>query len=251
MTYDEEDDDDGSASDQVLALTSSHNDQADIDAGEDDDGEDEIDEDYVDGSILEEDMNAELQELSEDLRRNVEGGENFSLDVVDEGHDANTATERPSRASKSRRKDAGLGLEGPAFLELVDEHGRPYPGIYNNPLLDFYSQHGSAEAPELPHRTLRRRNGHVNADQAITPASDPMYSAPALCGRGDSSHSNKNVRFQDEIAATPPTTILGPESSDDTDDEDFEPPIDRNAVMDESDKENTEPWEGETFSDVS
>lgn len=52
----------------------------------------------------------------------------------------------PSLNSSRRRSrrisglERGLGLSGSALLELTDDNGRPYPGSYDNPLLELYSQ---------------------------------------------------------------------------------------------------------------
>ena len=214
----------------------------DGDSASAEDNDEEPDDDYIAEDQQESDLAAELRDIRQDMF--VEPG-NDSLD-----HDLDPAMENSRRVTRSQRPNEGLGLQGPALLELVDENGRPYPGVYNNPLLDFFSQEPSG-AQEGSRRKRRKTNGLIENHQVSTTTSDTSPGAFAARDRRESSASVKNVRFQDSPFVTPPTTILDPHDSGDTEDEDFEPPLDMHDGMDESDKENTEPSVGGLFSEVS
>lgn len=212
------------------------------------DNDEEADDDYVAPDQLELDLAAELRDIRRDMF--AEPGTKSS-DGASMTPDSDPAIEIPRRVTRSQRPNKGLGLQGPAVLELVDENGRPYPGAYDNPLLDFFSQDEPSRAQEGSRRKRRKTNGLIETHQGTTTTSDTSSGAFASHTRRESSASIKNVRFQDSPLVTPPTTILDPDDLEDTEDEDFEPPGDMHDEMDESDKENAEPPVGDLFSDVS
>ena len=185
-------------------------------------------------------MAAELQDIHNDLRDMVAKDGGDATDATTAAQDSENADQMSRRVTRSQRVPRGLGLQGPAILELVDENGRPYPGAYNNPLLDFYAQEGLSRDQGTPPKKRRKLKGIIDAPQVTLPRS-----------RRESSASIKNVRFQDESLVTPPTTVLGPEDSEDPEDNDFEPPEELDYEIDESDKENTEPRAGSNSSNVS
>ena len=220
----------------------------DGDSASAEDNDEEANDDYIASDQLELDLASELR----DLRRDVlaEPGTN-SLDGGSITHELDPAMENSRRVTRSQKPNEGLGLQGPTLLELVDENGRPYPGAYNNPLLDFFSQEEPLRAQEGSRRKRRKTNGLIETHQGTTTTSDTSSGAFPPRTRRESSASVKNVRFQDSPLVTPPTTILDPDDLGDTEDEDFEPPIDIHDEIDESDKENAEPPVGDLFSDVS
>ena len=254
MTYDAEDDDDTGDlfSDRQVMAPAGSNEAQNIYAladEEDDDGDGE-DDDFVVDEDGEQDLTTELQEIAEDLQKigDKEGG--GVLAITNGAENGATGAEKPRRVTRSQRL-GGLGLQGPALLELVDENGRPYPGAYNNPLLDFYSQDDASVAQAGPRRKRRKTDGTIGAREPTPPGPSTSSGALAPQRRRESSASLKNVRFQDDSQATPPTTILAPEDSEDTEDEDFELSTNEDGEVDESDKENAEPRLSETSSDVS
>ena len=206
-----------------------------------DDEDDEEDDDYVADDNEEQDLAAELQEVNSDLR-NMATTEGAGLFDSANGLQYFTTTEEdPRRITRSQRAPEGLGLEGPALLELLDENGRPFPGVYNNPLLDLFSQPDASITEENPRRKRRKTNGIMGSNDDTTAKSATSSGALVRQRRRGSSASLKSVRFQDDSLATPPTTVLAAlDDSEDTEDEDFELPADEDEVG-ESDKENAEP----------
>ena len=252
MTYDAEDDDDTGNifnDEQVMAPPGSAG-ALDIDALFNEEDDDEEDDDFVVDEDGEQDLTTEIHEVEEDLRKmaNKEGG--GVLAITNGPENGATGAEKPRRVTRSQSL-GGLGLQGPALLELVDENGRPYPGTYNNPLLDFYSQEDASVAQAGPRRKRRKTNGTIGAREPTPP--DPSTSSGLLAPqrRRESSASLKNVHFQDDSLVTPSTTVLVPEDSEDTEDEDFALSANEDGEVDESDKENAEPRLSETSSDVS
>ena len=129
----------------------------------------------------------------------------------------------------------------------MDEHGRPFPGEYENPLLDKYNQ--DEPSPRVPTLRVRKRGSakvaQSNGKHASRGAQESSASS-ARISRRSSAGSNKSVRFDDAEAETP-ATVREFEDSDEDDDSDFEI-----AGVDESDKENAEPRADESdTSDVS
>ena len=207
----------------------------------------EADDDYIADDQQDLDLATELRDIRQDMF--AELGTN-SPDESSMTNDLDSATENSRRVTRSQRPNDGLGLQGPALLELVDENGRPYPGAYNNPLLDYFSQEPLG-AHEGSRRKRRKTNGLIENHQGATTTSDTSSGAFVPRTRRESSASVKNVRFQDSPLVTPPTTILDPVDLGDTEDEEFEPLVDMHDEKDESDKENAEPPAGRIFSDVS
>lgn len=255
MTYDAEDDDDSGDlfNDRQVMAPPGSAEALNIHAlaDEDDNNEDdEEDDDFVVDEDEEQDLTTEIQEIEEDRRKMADKDGGGVLAITNGAENGHTGAEKPRRVTRSQRL-GGLGLQGPALLELVDENGRPYPGAYNNPLLDFFSQEDASVAQAIPRRKRRKTNGTIEAREPTPPGLSTSSGALAPQRRRESSASLKSVRFQDDSLATPPTTILAPEDSEDTEDEDFELSADEDGEVDESDKENAEPHFGEISSDVS
>ena len=249
VTYETQDDDDvDELSDDCQAvIPSGLYDKDDTIA---DNNDEQADDDYVAADDQDSNLAAELQDILSDLQDMAPRDGDLSLDTTQSAQELDPATENPRRVTRSQGL-AGLGLQGPALLELLDEMGRPYPGAYNNPLLDLFSQEETSRTQASPRRKRRKTNGLVGANQSTASESNTSRGAMLPRDRRESSASIKNVRFQENPLETPPTTILGPDDSENTEDEDFEPPDDLNNEVDESDKENAEPRIGDVSSDVS
>ena len=188
----------------------------------------------TDGRSLEE----EGDDDEDDFAPGDEAGMEEELEGLEKDLNAGTGAQAPpEHLGRSRRKTRSQSTpEGLGLLKLVDEDGRPFPGIYSNPLLDVYSQ----DEPSQRISALKvRKRGQMQSRQFLKSrikgnAQDSSVT-PESPGRRDSSGSNKSVRFEDVEQATP-VTIRESEDSDDEDDGDFEP-----DETDESDKENADP----------
>lgn len=250
MTYNQQDDDDiDELSDERQAVVAPgfyNEDDASAD-----DNDENSDDDYLADDHQQSELAAELQDIHKDRREMAVRDGSKSLDATNGAQDSDSAETSSQRVTRSQRLRGGLGLQGPALLELLDENGRPYPSAYNNPLLDFFSQENPSRAQESSRRKRRKTNGLIDTNDIGAVKSGTSSEALATRDRRESSASIKNVRFQENTLETPPTTILNPDDSEDTDDEDFEPPPDMDNEMNESDKENAEPRVREVSSDVS
>ena len=252
VTYNQQDDDDvDELSDERQAIVPPGFYNEDDPLGEEDD--DDTDGDWLadsdDDDHQQSELATELKNIQTDRREMAVRDGSNSPDATNGARDSDVAETNSQRVTRSQRLLGGLGLQGAALLKLLDENGRPYPGAYNNPLLDFFSQENASMGQEGSRRKRRKTNGLEGTNTAGAPDSGTSSGALATRDRRESSASIKNVRFQNNTLETPPTTILNPDGSEDTEDEDFEP--DLNNEMDESDKENTEPRVGEVSSDVS
>ena len=223
ITYDEEDDFDiGEANNERQVMIRAGFDNADDSTAGD---ESDDDEDFGPGEGGEDDLSAELEDLQNDLNGAVNIDDGISQDDME-----------PQRITRSRRSPKGLGL-----LKLVDDYGRPFPGEYNNPLLDLYGQ----DEATLGQSEIRKRGTTdltQNSSDNIRSILRGTSASPQYVNRRDSSGSNRSVRFETAAAATP-ATVRESEDSEDVDDDDFEL-----GDVDESDKENAEPQNDETES---
>lgn len=215
ITYDEEDDPDSMdiyGNRQVVVRAGTENADTANSEHEDDEDEDFVHEDE------EEDLDQELEDLQEDA----------GVEQVTTG-----AQGRSRRIARQRQDPQGLGL-----LRLVDDIGRPFDGIYSNPLLDMYSQdEPSQETPNIQVGNHDRKNRKSRPTKPTkSSVQDQPKHSEEVCRRS-SSGSNKSVRFEGAERGTP-ATILESKDSDDNEDDDFEP-----EETDESDKENAEPRE--------
>lgn len=197
------------------------------------DGSDNDDEDFAPDDEEDEDLHEELNDLQRDINVEVHEGNDGTIREVQGKHKANAWPRRAAR---------GLGL-----LALVDESGRPFPGEYENPLLDKYNQ--DEPTPRVPALKVRKRRSAKVAQSSGEHASrgaQESSASSARISRRSSTGSNKSVRFEDAEAETP-ATVRELEDSDEDDDSDF-----NNAGVNESDKENAEPRTDESnTSDVS
>lgn len=197
-----------------------------MDSDEEDDGDFSPDEDK------ENNHSTELQDIYND------SVEDSARDISNTERTTNLdgAKEPPGRLTRSQKAKRGLGLQGAAMLELVDDNGRPYPGEYNNPLLDLF---GKDELPQSNPKTTKRKqkpHRHGKGKAAVQ-----VYEGnPERVSRRSSSASMKSVRFEDPDSNTP-ATIRGLETMNRINHPDFEPAIDIAVDRDESDKENSRP----------
>ena len=194
--------------------------------------ESDDDDDFAPDDEDHEDLHAELNDLRRDSNVDVQGGENGTVGDAQSNSKSNAWSQRAAR---------GLGL-----LALVDENGRPFPGEYENPLLDKYNQ--DEPSPRVPALRVRKRGSakvaHSNGKHTSQGAQESSASSARISRRG-SAGSNKSVRFDDAEVDTP-ATVREFEDSDE-DDSDF-----GITGINESDKENAEPWSDESdTSDVS
>lgn len=224
ITYNEADDFELEEPDnerQVILRAGSENADGSTGGDEGDDDEDFAPDDEED------DLGAELGDLQNDLYGTVDTDDGASQDDM-----------QLQRITRSRRSPKGLGL-----LELLDENGRPFPGQYNNPLLDLY---GQDEPPNSQSNIRLRKRGipdlTLNSSEKIRSILRGPSASPQCLIRRDSAGSNRSVRFENAEPATP-ATVRESEYSEDADDADFEL-----REVDESDKENAEPQNEETES---
>lgn len=233
LTYDNEEEDfheQEAVNDRQIVVRAGFDDADEATAGDESDDDDE---DFAPDDEDEEDLNAEVNDLQRDFNVDVLEGEDGTVRDVHSKRKANTCSRRAAR---------GLGL-----LALVDENGRPFPGDYENPLLDKYNQ--DEPSPRVPALRVRKRGAakvaQGNGEHASHGAQESSASS-ARISRRSSAGSNKSVRFDDAEIETP-ATVREFEDSDEDDDSDFE-----NAEVNESDKENAEPRADESdTSDVS
>jgi hypothetical protein len=215
------------------------------------DRDSETDDDYSLGEDDMDDLSKEIKDIRNDSD-NKTGDDDFTV-VEDTETPSNLGgrSEWPRRSARSR-KAGGLGLEGEDMLKLVDENGRPYPGEYNNPLLDLYLD-GEDEPSCQPekHKTKHRKNMQSSTHQEnFDMATEELSTQPEGVTRRSSSAIRKGVHFQDADLETP-ATIRELQDSDQSD-EDFQPSSDITPSLYESDKENSQPqYEAEGSSVVS
>ena len=172
---------------------------------------------------------SELMDITNDIDQSVQSPNaerSFHVDGVAAG------SERAMRSRLRRqRQHQGLGLNGEEILELVDENGRPYPGEYQNPLLEHYYQHCLASSETDGPGISRNQNGRIHTLRSRK---------PGQASRRSSSLSLKSWRFQEDPSRTP-ATVLEVDDTEDTDDEDFSPGGGTEDSSSESNKENVKP----------
>lgn len=183
----------------------------------------------------------ELKDLRNDTEEDyvaVSGGTEVPLHQVG-------AAASPRRSTRSR-KAGGLGLEGQDMLKLVDENGRPYPGEYDNPLLDLYLYGDDETRPQLPSRPVieeakpNKKKCTSDLRQNIERTARESDMQSERVNKGTSDPGWKGVRFQDVHLETPATV----RDFQDSDQSDYEDPVTSSEMtpdQDGSDKENSEP----------
>jgi len=231
ITCDEEDENVGKeANDRQLTVRANFD---DADAS-DEDSDDDDDEGF---SAVEEDLADELDDLQNDLLETHGGLEDAERALNLDGVEEPSGIDMRSR----RQGKHGLGLQGPALLELLDENGRPYPEEYNNPLMDLFDEDEPLHERLADKASKRRRSKRLRDtpqkgnDTAKSPPTSPQ-SASVLAPSG----SMKTVQSNCAETTTPATVRL---------DNDLEvlnaEGVERENTnlpdMDESDKENAEP----------
>lgn len=199
------------------------------------------DDDYSPDDEETDELFMELKDLRNDEVRNT-GEAHFEVAEDPEIRSSPIgAIVSPRRLTRSR-KAGGLCIEGEEMLKLVDENGRPYPGEYNNPLLDLYL-YGDGEPRPRPdtHETKpnkRRRTSSLRGN--VERATEESNIEPERVKRRNPKSSRKGVRFQDANLETP-ATVQELEESEQSGYEDFQPSSDMTPSQHESDKENSEP----------
>lgn len=212
-----------------MLRTGINNEDRSLDSDQEDDGDFSPDEDK------ENDLSSELQDIYND----VEEDSARAISDTERATNLDGVEEPPGRLTRSQNAKRGLGLQGAAMLELVDENGRPYPGEYNNPLLDLF---GQDELPHSNHDTTKHKNNNQKLHHhGKSKAAVQVYQEnPERVSRRSSIVSIKSVRFEDPDSNTP-ATIRGLETMNHINHQDFEPGIDIAVDHDESDKENSQP----------
>ena len=190
--------------------------------------DEEDDRDFTPDEDKENGLDTELQDIY-----NALGDDSARALTTERTTDVNGLEEPPGRLTRAQKAKRGLGLQGAAMLELVDENGRPYPGEYNNPLLD---QFGKDEPAHSNHKITKRKKNKQNIHHrhGKGQAAEHVYQGnPERVSRRSSSASMKSVRFEDPDSTTPATIRVNHQG--------FEPAIDIAVDPDESDKENSQP----------
>lgn len=236
ITYDDDSNDifDEHANYQQVAVHAGPDDLNNISPNEDSVTDDE----YSPDEEVTNELFMELKDIRDDDIRNT-GEDHFSVAEDPEIPSSLVgAIVSPRRLTRSR-KAGGLCLEGEEMLKLVDENGRPYPGEYNNPLLDLYL-YGDDEPRPRPdmHETKRRRTSSPRG--IVERATEKPNIEPERVNRRNSKSNWKGVRFQDANLETP-ATVQEFEESDQSDYEVLYPFSDMTPSLNESDKENSEP----------
>lgn len=185
------------------------------------------------------DLSLELKNIHDDSRRYARQDWVACTDDSEMPSNLLEAGKSPRRSKRSR-KVGGLGLGGANMLKLVDENGRPYPGEYNNPLLDLYLHEGTVAHPRsATYIAQSKRRGKSNSQRSIGRA-DHKYDMRTEHGRGGMPNSNwKAVRFQDAQLETPAT--VRDSHSHHLEYEDAQPSSNVTPSQHESDKENSDP----------
>ncbi|KAL8769129.1 MAG: hypothetical protein Q9209_004763 [Squamulea sp. 1 TL-2023] len=230
LTYDEDDEEDFEAHSQLVVHTDP-GDEESSQAGSDGS------ENAVIASDDDEELDAELDDIRSELDPSSVEIEEAHTDDGSLAHTVRGDSERLGAHSRRRpRKAQGLGLIASSLL--MDENGKPYPETYDNPLLDMFADDesiGRAASrariePGEPASDIRKHRRHRSGAKGKIHKADTRRSSGA---------SGKNVHFNEPEFDTPATVRL--ESSDDSEDDDFEPDDDARLEEDGSDKENATP----------
>ncbi|KAL8767283.1 MAG: hypothetical protein Q9194_006033, partial [Teloschistes cf. exilis] len=228
LTYDEVSDDEALVYQQQLVVRNDSDNEEDSDA--------DSDSDYRESEVLEaakkNDNDIELVEVLADSDAVQEYSPNA---IAIESSHPDPPRRRPSRVVN------GLGLRASSLL--VDEDGKPFPGDYDNPLLDFFADDELSQGQDLTASVRKERKQptttsqrHQNHHSEIVDRTRPAET------RKKSRTEGKTVRFEEAELATPATVQLGASNDpDDSNDPDFEPFEDENEEVSESDKENATP----------
>ncbi|KAL8915804.1 MAG: hypothetical protein Q9172_006654 [Xanthocarpia lactea] len=230
LTYDEDDEEDFEAHSQLVVHTDSGN-EVSSQSGSDDT------EDAASSSDDEEDLDAELNDISNDFDPSILEDEEAHILNRPSAPTVEGDSEHLGALSRRRPRTArGLGLIASSFL--VDENGTPYPGTYDNPLLDMFADDEPVGRSASPERTEpgesgpeSRRYRRDRPETKNTTQSGASTRPPRRNGR--------NARDREPEPETPATVRL--ESSDDSGDDDFELSDNTGIAEDDSDKENATP----------
>ncbi|KAI4094581.1 MAG: hypothetical protein LQ339_007456 [Xanthoria mediterranea] len=234
LTYDEDDEGDFEAYSQLVVRSGDGNNSSSV-SGSDDSEDSVIASDDDDDDDDDEDLHAELNDIRHDLDAAIVEDEEAHIPNRLLAPAGPESQQLGALSTRRPRKAQGLGLVTSSLL--VDEDGKPYPETYDNPLLDMFADDesvGRAASPEdmepvEPGPAPRQHERHPPGDVTRTSST----------GSGKSPGKNgKSVRSHESERDTRVTVRL--ESSDDSEDDDFEP-SDSSIVEDESDKENITP----------
>ncbi|KAI9719234.1 MAG: hypothetical protein M1812_003564 [Candelaria pacifica] len=136
------------------------------------------------------------------------------------------AVKRDRYSTRLRTRGTGLILEDGHILELVDDDGHPYPGEYNNALLDYFERSEDDALKTMPASDVRNS---TTASKQKPNKSKPTHlrslSRSARSSLKSRSPKDKTVRFgtvtskdhREEVGS------MGEGEDDEEDDEDFRP----------------------------
>lgn len=205
----------------------------------------EVDDDYSPDEEEIGDLSIELKDLRDDGCNNTEEDHVAVAEGTELPLNQIGTVASPRRSTRSR-KAGGLGLGGEDMLKLVDENGRPYPGEYDNPLLDLYL-YGDDETrsqrqsrPDTHKAKSKKKKCISDLRQKVERSTEEFNIQPERVNRGLSNPVWKGVRFQDAQLETP-ATVRDFQDSNPSDSEDFHPSSDMTPDQSGSDKENSEP----------
>lgn len=200
--------------------------------------EDSDDDDFSPQEDEVDDLSAELEDLRNDIYNDTSGEKASPTHDIEVTSDRNEVGGLQPTLREPRKLRKGLGLNGVGMLKLLDENGRPYPGEYSNPLLDFYDQQEPVQKANKPRPMPSSRTRKSPRSSKFSSDDNGFSGSLGRLRRQNSSASVNCVRFED-IDSTTPATTREFEILDQSNDGNFEPGA--NTTIDESDKENSQP----------
>ncbi|KAL8688748.1 MAG: hypothetical protein Q9218_005412 [Villophora microphyllina] len=226
LTYDETTDDESFVGQQQVVVRGHFDDQE----------ESEADSDYHEGQASTSENENDLESELVDILTDPDADRQYSPPAA-AAESSHSGTPR----RRSSRRVNGLGLKTPSLL--VDENGIPFPGDYDNPLLDFFADDEPAQAQGLSTSAGKVSNQPTAASKQHQHGRADIVERIQRTKNGEKPRrSSKSVRFDETELATPATILLGAnDSSDESDNVSFEPFEDEVGEISESDKENATP----------
>lgn len=227
--YDEDDEENFESQGQIVLHTGSGDEESSPS------GTDES-EDAAIASDDEQDLHAELDDIRND--NDLPRGADEGFISKEDGELALEGDSRRHGALTRRRprKPQGLGLIASSLL--ADGKGTSYTEAYDNPLLDMFADDGTAGRVTSSPRTKLREpvldSRHPRKRYSIITTTSHGYDSSEA-----SDSNNDGVGVTEGALDTPATTRI--DSSDDSEDDDFEPSDNAAIEEGESDKENATP----------
>ncbi|KAI4249623.1 MAG: hypothetical protein L6R40_000412 [Gallowayella cf. fulva] len=230
LKEDDEDDEENFESQGQIVLHTGSGDEESSPSGTDES------EDAAIASDDEQDLHAELDDIRND--NDLPRGADEGFISKEDGELALEGDSRRHGALTRRRprKPQGLGLIASSLL--ADGKGTSYTEAYDNPLLDMFADDGTAGRVTSSPRTKLREpvldSRHPRKRYSIITTTSHGYDSSEA-----SDSNNDGVGVTEGALDTPATTRI--DSSDDSEDDDFEPSDNAAIEEGESDKENATP----------